>query len=356
MIIAPEHIRTLSPYVPGKPIEELERELGLRHTVKLASNENPLGPSPRAVKAISEHLTSIHRYPDGSGYYLKQSLSEKLGVATEQIILGNGSNELLDLIVRTFYRPGLNAVSSDRTFIVYPMVMQAVGGTYRAAPMRDNKYDLTAMAELVDDETLCVFIANPNNPTGTIVRRGVLERFFADIPESVLTVLDEAYFEYVEDGEYPDGLDYVKAGRNVIVLRTFSKIHGLAGLRIGYGIGDPDLVETMNRVREPFNTSLLSQAAALQALEDAAHVERSLKVNREGKLTLYRVFDRLGLSYTPTEANFIWVHTRSDAGKLYEELLRRGVIVRPMGDEHLRITIGSAEENQVLAAALEQSM
>ncbi len=354
MTTAPQHIRNLTPYLPGKPIEELERELGLKDTVKLASNENPLGPSPLAVKAVTGALTGIHRYPDGGGFYLKKRLSERYDISSEQILLGNGSNELLELIVRTFYRPGMNAVTSEKTFVVYPMVMQAVGGECRAAPMQKETYDLDVMAGLVDDRTLCVFIANPNNPTGTVIQRGPFERFLEGIPGSVPVVMDEAYFEYVEDSESPDGLKYLKEGRNVIVLRTFSKIYGLAGLRIGYAIADPELVDSMNRVREPFNTNSLAQAAALAALEDEAHVQESQKINREGKETLYAEFDRIGLSYTPTEANFIWVETNGDARKIYEALLQEGVIVRSLGERHLRITIGLAEENRKLVRSLEK--
>ncbi len=354
MTITPEHIRRLTPYVPGKPVEELERELGLRDTVKLASNENPLGPSPLAVKALSKHLGEIHRYPDGSGFYLKKALSEKLGVSADQLILGNGSNELLDLIVRTFYHPGMNAVSSEQTFVVYPMAMQAVAGEYRTAPMKEAHYDLEAMAGLVDAKTLCVFIANPNNPTGTIVRREELVRFLDRIPESVLVVLDEAYFEYVDDPHYPDGLSQLREGRNVMVLRTFSKIYGLAGLRIGYGVARAELVDSMNRVREPFNTGSLSQAGALGALGDRPHVERSRGVNEAGKAYLYKELSRLGLPYTPTQANFIWVDTNRSASDLYEALLREGIIVRPMGARHVRITIGTEGENERLVQALQK--
>ena len=354
MTTAPEHVRNLNPYVPGKPIEELERELGLTDTVKLASNENPLGPAPGAIRAIARNLIGIHRYPDGSGYYLKKALAERLGVQGEQIILGNGSNELLNLIVRAFYKPGQNAVSSEQTFVVYPMAMQGVGGEYRAAPMRHETYDLDAMADLVDANTLCVFIANPNNPTGTIVGRKALDRFFQRLDPSVLVVLDEAYFEYVEDAKYPNGVDDLADGKNVIVLRTFSKIYGLAGLRLGYGIGPSGLIETLNRIREPFNTGTLAQAAALAALEDTDHVRMSCRVNGDGKRFLYDALDQFGLRYTPTEANFIWVDTGRDAQGLYETLLRQGVIVRPMGERHVRITIGLEHENAKLVQALEK--
>lgn len=354
MILVPEHIRSLVPYVPGKPVEELERELGLRNSIKLASNENPLGPSPRALEAVRGAMANIHRYPDGSGYYLKRALSGRYGMPPEQIILGNGSNQLLDLIVRTFFRPGMNAVTSERTFVVYPMSMQAVGGECRAARMKGEAYDLDAMAGLVDERTLCVFIANPNNPTGTVIHRDRFEAFMDKLPSSVLVVMDEAYFEYAEDPESPYGLDYLKAGRDVMVLRTFSKIHGLAGMRIGYGMASPEVIDAMNRVREPFNTNSLAQAAALAALGDETHVQESLRINRQGKAFLYAAFDRMGLSYTPTEANFIWVKTPREAKTIYEALLREGVIVRVMGERHLRITIGLPEENRRLIRALEK--
>ncbi len=246
----------------------------------------------------------------------------------------------------------MNAVSSRNSFVVYPLVMQAVGGEFRAAPMKAESYDLDALAERVDGRTLCVFIANPNNPTGTIVTRGDLDRFFAAIPAETLVVMDEAYFEYVESPDYPDGLEFLKSGRNVMVLRTFSKIYGLAGLRIGYGFARPEIIDALNRVREPFNTGSLAQAAALAALGDDAHVDKSLAVNREGRNYLYGALKGLGLAVTPTEANFIWIDTGRDEKVLYEALLREGVIVRPMGGGHLRITIGLPEENERLVEAL----
>jgi len=352
MTRVPEHIRKLTPYVPGKPIEEVERELGLSGTVKLASNENPLGPSPKSLKAVTGHLYGIHRYPDGSGHFLKEALAERFEVTPDEIILGNGSNELLELIVRTFYAPGMNTVSSEKSFVVYPLVTQAVGGEFRAAPMNGETYDLDALAERVDERTLCVFIANPNNPTGTIITRRKLDRFFAAIPEEKLVVMDEAYFEYVGSPDYPDGLEYLKSGGHVMVLRTFSKIYGLAGLRIGYGFARPEIIDALNRVREPFNTGSLSQAAALAALGGGEHVEKSLAVNHTGRNYLYGVLEDLGFACTPTEANFIWVDTGRDEKALYEALLREGVIVRPMGGGHLRITIGLPEENQRLVTAL----
>lgn len=352
MPAAPEHILKLIPYMPGKPVEEVERELGLRNTVKLASNENPLGPSRSALEAVAGAMSGINRYPDGGGYYLTKALSERYALSPDQILLGNGSNEILDMIVRTFYRPGMNIVTSEKTFVVYPMAIQAVGGECRTAPMQGETYDLDAMAGLVDDQTLCVFIANPNNPTGTVIHRDRFERFLERIPDSVLVALDEAYFEYVEDPSSPDGLAYLKKGRNLVVLRTFSKAYALAGLRIGYAMAAPEIIDSMNRVREPFNTNSLAQAAALAALEDKEHIQESLRINGEGKAFLYAEFDRIGLSYTPTEANFIWVQTVGDAREIYEALLQEGVIVRPMGEHSLRMTIGLPEENRRLVRAL----
>ncbi|GIW44712.1 MAG: histidinol-phosphate aminotransferase [Candidatus Binatia bacterium] len=355
--LAPEWIRTLAPYPPGKPIEELEREYGIRDSIKLASNENPLGPSPRAVAAIQEALGQLHRYPDGSGYYLKRALARKLGVSPDAILLGNGSNELIELAVRTFLRAGDEAVMADQAFVIYRLVVQAQGARARIVPLRHYTHDLEAMADALTPATRMVFLANPNNPTGTIFFRDEWEEFLARVPEDVIVVMDEAYFEYVEDPRYPDSLASHLPARALITLRTFSKIYGLAGLRIGYGIAPPPLVDLMDRVRAPFNVSSLAQVAALAALEDDEHVARTRRVNREGMEFLRREFERLGLEYVPSWANFMLVRVGNGA-RVYEALLRRGVIVRPMGvygfPEHVRISIGTAAENERCIAALEQ--
>jgi len=356
MIPVSENIKSISPYVPGKPIEELERELGISGSIKLASNENPLGPSPKAVTAIKRAVEGLNRYPDGSGFYLSQALAKQLGVDLPQVILGNGSNELIELAVRTFVQPGDEVVSADPSFVVYKMITQAAGGTNVIVPCRDLTHDLDAMAEAITPRTRLVFIANPNNPTGTMNTKTEMDRFMAKVPGHVLVCVDEAYFEYVTRADYPDSLDYLREGKNVLAFRTFSKIYGLAGLRIGYGITLPGVAELMNKVRQPFNTNTLAQVGALAALADRKHVEKSVTMNNEGKQLLYREFERLGITYVPTEANFILFETKLDSRELYATLLKKGVIIRPMGPQRLRVTIGLPEENKRFAAELEAAL
>jgi histidinol-phosphate aminotransferase len=356
MINVAEHIKSISPYVPGKPIEELERELGISNSIKLASNENPLGPSTKAVNAIKKAVAGLNRYPDGSGFYLSEKLAKSLGMELNQIILGNGSNELIELAVRTFVQPGDEVVSADPSFVVYKMITQAAGGTNVIVPCKDLTHDLDAMADRITDRTRLVFIANPNNPTGTMNTKEEMDRFLARVPDHVLVCVDEAYFEYVTRADYPDAIDYLREGKNVLSLRTFSKIYGLAGLRIGYGATRPEVAEMMNKVRQPFNTNSLGQIGALAALSDRKHVERSVTMNNEGKQLLYREFDRLGVKYTPTETNFILFETAKDGRELYAGLLKKGVIVRPMGGNRVRVTIGLPEENQRFVAELEEAL
>lgn len=356
MINAAENIKSISPYVPGKPIEELERELGITGSIKLASNENPLGPSPRAVAAIKKAAAGLNRYPDGSGFYLTRELAKQLGVGIDRIILGNGSNELIELAVRTFVQPGEEVVSADPSFVVYKMITQAAGGTNVIVPCRDLTHDLDAMADRITDRTRLVFIANPNNPTGTMNTKAEMDLFMDRVPDHVLVCVDEAYFEYVTRADYPDSLDYLRTGKNVLALRTFSKIYGLAGLRIGYGVTKPEIAELMNKVRQPFNTNSLGQVGALAALGDRKHVERSVTLNNEGKQFLYRELERLGVQYVPTEANFILFETARDGRELYAGLLKKGVIVRPMGGSRVRVTIGLPGENQRFVAELEAAL
>ncbi len=356
MIPVSDNIKSISPYIPGKPIEELERELGISGSIKLASNENPLGPSSKALNAIRKALEGLNRYPDGSGFYLSQALAKQLGAEIGQIILGNGSNELIELAVRTFVQPGDEVVSADPSFVVYKMITQAAGGTNVIVPCKDMRHDLDAMAEKITARTRLVFIANPNNPTGTMNTKVEMDRFMAKVPEHVLVCVDEAYFEYVTRADYPDTLDYLREGRNVLALRTFSKIYGLAGLRVGYGVTRPDIAEMMNKVRQPFNTNSLGQIGALAALSDRKHVERSVTLNNEGKQFLYKEFDRLGMSYVPTEANFILFETQMDSKELYGALLKKGVIIRPMGPTRLRVTIGLPEENKRFVQELEEAL
>ncbi len=356
----PEHIRRLVPYVPGKPIEELERELGIKDSIKIASNENPLGPSPLALEAIKNALSNLNRYPDGNGTYLKEKLSQKLGVTPEMIILGNGSNEVLELLVATFMTPEDEAIMSEHAFVVYSLAVDSRGlKKIVCSPKENFGHDLDKMAKVINERTRIIFIANPNNPTGTYVNKDELEEFLNQVPERVMVVLDEAYFEYVEREDYPDAVELVKAGRkNVVAVRTFSKIYGLAGLRIGYGIADPEIVGYVNRVRQPFNTNSLAQVAATAALDDVEHIERSRKNNREGMKYLEEEFKRLGIEYIPSVANFILFKSPIDAQELYQKLLRKGVIVRPMGGyklpQWLRATIGTPEENTRFIKTLEE--
>jgi len=349
-----EDIMTLKPYVPGKPVEELERELGITGSVKLASNENPLGPSPKAVAAISSMLGGIHRYPDGAAHLLREAIGVKYGVPMDGVVLGNGSNELLEIAVRTFLLPGEEAVMADPSFAVYRLAVQAAGRGRVVVPLKDGRHDLDGMADMINEMTKLVFIANPNNPTGTINTAAEMKRFMERVPSGVIVVVDEAYYEYVTDPDYPETLDYLDEGRNILILRTFSKAYGLAGLRIGYALAPTELAGLMDRVRQPFNTNMLAQAAALAALEDRGHVEESVRVNEDGKRYLYKELDRLGVEYIPTQANFIYMDMHKDARELYDRLLRQGVIVRPMGPTQLRVTIGLGAENERFVRALEQ--
>ena len=353
----PEYIRSLIPYEPGKPIEEVEREYGISNSVKLASNENPLGPSPKALAALRAKLDQLHLYPDGDCFYLKEGLSRKLGVAPDMLIFGNGSNEIIELAARTFLRPGDEAVMADQAFVVYRLIVQAVGAQSRAVPLKKFTHDLAALAQAVSPRTRMIFLANPNNPTGTIYRRAEWERFLGQVSPDVLLIVDEAYFEYVEEADYPDSLRYHTDGRAIITLRTFSKLYGLAGLRIGYGIGPQEIIGLMQRVRQPFNVNAPAQWAALAALDDGDHVRRSLAVNRDGLEFLQGEFARLGLEFVPSQANFVLV--RVGRGQdVFQQLLKQGVIVRPMAGyrfpEHVRVTVGTLEENKRFIAALEK--
>jgi histidinol-phosphate aminotransferase len=353
MIKPPEYVAAIRPYVPGKPVEELERELGITDAIKLASNENPVGPSPLAIEALKGTTRDLNRYPDGSGYYLRNALSERLSIEPDCIILGNGSNELLDIAARTFLRPGDEAVMAHPSFVVYSLAVQSVGGKPVQVPLKDFTHDLSSMLAAVTVRTKIIFIANPNNPTGTINRAGEVESFMKRLPEGILTVVDEAYYEYVSNPEYADSMKWFRQGKDILILRTFSKIYGLAGLRIGYGIARSGIIAEMNKLRPPFNTNTISQVAALHGLRDADHIKRSQKTNEEGKRYLYGKFEELGLRYVPTEANFIYLPF-DDSAALYEKLLRMGIIVRPMGPDAIRVTIGLPEENRRFIEALKK--
>ncbi|HLN83449.1 MAG TPA: histidinol-phosphate transaminase [Candidatus Binatia bacterium] len=353
----PEYIRSLIPYEPGKPIEEVEREYGISGSLKLASNENPLGPSPRALAVLRERLPELHLYPDGDCFYLKRALARKLGVQPDRLIFGNGSNEIIELAARTFMRPGDEAVMAEQAFVVYELIVQAVGGKRKTVPLKNFTHDLAAIADAVTPQTRLVFLANPNNPTGTIYRRRDWEAFLERISPDVLIIVDEAYFEYVEEADYPNSLDYHARHPAILTLRTFSKLYGLAGLRIGYGIGAKDVIALMQRVRQPFNVNAPAQWAALAALDDSEHVQRSLGVNQQGVKYLQTEFARLGLSYVPSQANFILVRV-GNGHEVFQRLLQQGVIVRPMVGykfpEHVRVTVGTMAQNQKLISALER--
>jgi histidinol-phosphate aminotransferase len=351
-----ECIARIAAYKPGKPIEELERELGMRGAIKLASNENPLGPSPKAMEAIREALPGVHRYPDTHAYYVKEKLARKLGLTQDHLIMGNGSDEIIHLIAQTFLLPGEEVIMGDPTFSFYRIVVVAAGATEVLVPLTNFAYDLPAMVGALSERTKVIFINAPLNPTGSIVHKDAFERFLEKIPDDVILVMDEAYVEYVTDSDYPDTLKYVGPGKKVVVLRTFSKIYGLAGLRIGYGIADPALISCLNKIRGPFNTNLLAQTAAAAALDDDEHVNRSRAVNQEGLGYLHAELDKLAIDYLPTQANFFLARIGPAAGHCYEALLREGVIVRHMPggivEEYLRITVGLPSENERLITAL----
>lgn len=366
MIKPLKYVSKIKPYVPGKPVKELERELGIRDSIKLASNENPLGPSPKALEALKELLSAdggLNRYPDDTGYYLKNALTERLSrggngsrakISPDEIILGNGSNSLIDVAVRTFMGPGDEAIMGTPSFVFYPIAVGSVGGVSIEVPLVDYRHDLTAMADAVTEKTKIVFIANPNNPTGTINKRGEFERFMEKIPEGILVVMDEAYYEYVHDSEYPDTLKYLFEGRDILILRTFSKVYGLAGLRIGYGIAPKAIITEMDKIRGPFNTNSAAQAAALQALSDEAHLKKTVEINEQGKEFLYKELGAMGISYVPTEANFIYMPLKAESRDIYNALLKTGVIIRPVGPNAIRVTVGLPEENRRFIEALKK--
>lgn len=356
-------VRELSPYEPGKPISALQREYGVSDIIKLASNESPLGPAPGVLEAVREAAAEMTRYPDGNGFELKQALAQRHGVNPAQIVLGNGSNDVLDLAARVFLGPGRNAVFSQHGFAVYMLVTRAVDAEAREAPALAMSstmpcgHDLQAMGERVDEHTGVVFIANPNNPTGTWVEAGALRTLLDDLPESTLVVLDEAYAEYVQTPGYPDGTDWLDDYPNLLVTRTFSKAYGLAGLRVGYGLCHPAVADLLNRVRQPFNVNALAQTAALAALSDEAHLREAVAINQEGLALLEAGFDRLGLKWLLSVANFISVQV-PEAGQVYEALLRAGIIVRPVAayglPGFLRVSVGLPEHNRRLLATLEE--
>ena len=362
--LAFEPINGMFPYQPGKPIDELQRELGIDSIVKLASNENPLGPSEVVKKAIQHSLDDISLYPDGNGFYLKKALSNKLGVNADMITLGNGSNDVLDVIARVFLSTGRECVYSEYSFVVYAIATQSVGATARVAkaylPDEAGAYghDLDAMEKLVTEKTSVVFIANPNNPTGTWIEPEALERFIKKVPKHVIVVLDEAYCEYLDQKSLVNTTEWLQRYPNLIITRTFSKAYGLAGLRIGYALSHPDIADLLNRVRHPFNVNSLGLVAAEAALQDEAYIEKSRELNKQGLQQLADGFEQLALGYIPSVGNFISLNVGDNAADIYTRLLHEGVIVRPIAaynmPQYLRVSVGLPTENGILLSALKK--
>jgi histidinol-phosphate aminotransferase len=360
--LSPSYVRSIAPYQPGKPISELAREMGLdeKAIVKLASNENPRGIGPRTRAAIDAALAEIARYPDGNGFELKQALARRYSVDMGSVVLGNGSNDVLELVALAFLGPGRAAVFSQHCFAVYPLATQARGARSIVVPAKNYAHDLEAMARAVDDETYVAWIANPNNPTGTFARHEEIETFLKRVPERVLVVLDEAYNEYLTPDLRSDTVKLIKRHPNLVITRTFSKAYGLAGLRVGYALAHASVADVMNRVRQPFNVNSLALAAATAALDDMEFVARSYAENLQGLRQLEEGSTRLGLDFIPSHGNFLTIRV-GKAPEVYKKLLRRGVIVRPVGGgyqlpEHLRVTVGTAQENERFLAALSASL
>ncbi len=355
---SPSYVRAIAPYQPGKPISELAREMGLKEEsiVKLASNENPLGASPKALAAMRAALDDVARYPDGNGFELRTALAKMYGVAAERIVLGNGSNDVLEMAAHAFLAPGASAVYSQHAFAVYPLATQATGAAGIEVPARDFGHDLDAMARAVRGDTRVVFVANPNNPTGTWLAPDAMRAFLRKLPADVLLVLDEAYCEYLDPGLRGDSLGWLEQFPNLVVSRTFSKAYGLAGLRVGFAFAHPQVAGLMNRVRQPFNVSSIAQAAAVAALADQEFVHKSRALNAQGMQALITGFKRLGLSWIPSYANFISFKVPK-AAEVFQRLLRQGVIVRPIAGygmpEYLRVTVGTGAENARFLTALD---
>jgi histidinol-phosphate aminotransferase len=355
---AADGVGALTPYIPGKPIAELERELGVSHSIKLASNENPLGVSPRVIQALTDAMGELSRYPDGSGFELHQRLAEKHQRDASTITLGNGSNDVLDMVARVFLAPGKESLFSQYAFAVYPISSQATGASLISAPAKDYGHDLDGMQKRLTDKTAVVWIANPNNPTGTWLTEEALYHFLQQVPETTIVVIDEAYLEYVQAADYPDASQWLDEFPNLIVTRTFSKAYGLASLRIGYAMSHPDVADLLNRVRQPFNVNSMAQVAALAALEDEAFIHQSVALNNAGMEQLCQGFEALSLAYIPSVGNFITLDLGRDASAVDQALLKLGCITRPLAGysmpNHLRISIGLEEENRRLLSALRE--
>jgi histidinol-phosphate aminotransferase len=354
----PDHILSIKPYVPGKPIEELEREYGISGSIKLASNENPLGPSPMAVRAVEGVVSGLNRYPDGSGHDLIMSLSQYLGVLPENIILGNGSDEIIGLLTRAFIMPGDEVIIPAPSFLMYEIMAKSAGAGLVNVPLKSLSIDLDGIAGRISEKTRMIFVCNPNNPTGTVLSKGDFDKFIAKVPQDVIIVADEAYIEFVRDENCFKGIDYLGSGRPVVTLRTFSKIFGLAGLRIGYGVMPGEITGILNRIRPPFNASSLAQAGAIAALGDQAFLKKTAALVHDGLDFMYDALSRMGIKYFPTQANFFLIDVGKKADDVFESLLKEGVIVRSMRSygypEYIRVSVGLPEENTRFLKALEK--
>ncbi|OQX56482.1 MAG: histidinol-phosphate transaminase [Candidatus Cloacimonas sp. 4484_209] len=354
-----KELQEIKPYVPGKPIEELKRQLGIQGEIlKLASNENPLGTSPKAVEAMKTNIDKMYLYPDDECFYLKERLSKHLDVSVENIIIGNGSVELILLSALSYLSPNSEFIMGNQGFAMGKIAAQFMGAKFRGIPEKDYKHNLQAISDAINDKTRIVYIDNPGNPLGTKLSAGEIENFINSIPDNVLVILDEAYYEFVKDNDFPDSLKFVKDKKNVLVLRTFSKIYGLAGLRIGYGIAPLDIINTIRKTRLPFNVNRMAQIAALAALEDDDHIKHTLEINDTGKKYLTEEFDKMGIFYIPSVTNFITIKTKLDGITLFSELQKRGVIIRPLANygmpEFVRITIGTMKDNEIFIKNLKE--
>lgn len=350
--VAKKSVMNIRPYVPGKPIEEVQREHGIKDVIKLASNENPLGPSKLAIKAMEKKLKLVNFYPESGAFYLRGALAKHLKVKENMIVFGNGSNEILTLIAEAFVSPGDEVMFSAMSFVVYPIAVNTVGGISIQIPHNDFKHDMDGFIKRLSPKTKLVYICNPNNPTGSIIHKEELERFMSAVSPKTIVALDEAYFEYVQDKHYPDGIKFLTKYPNLIVLRTFSKIYGLAGIRIGYAVADSDIIEIIERVRPPFNANMLAQAAGQAALKDKEHLKKTVKTNTEGKKYLCGEFKKMNIEFVQPHANFIFVKFKSNSKVIFQALLKHGIIIRPQFDSYARITVGTMEENKKLIRAL----
>ncbi len=356
--LARKSILEIKPYKPGKPIEEVRRELGLKRIIKLASNENTLGPSPQTLKALRDYLPKIYLYPEDSCFYLKKELAKRLKVKRENLIMGNGSDEIMELIPKTFLNPGEEVIYGYPSFLIYEIVARIMSGKPVPVPLKDYTYDLKRILRAITKKTKIIFICNPNNPTGTMVNEKEIKVFLKKVPKNILVVLDEAYKDYVDRRDFPNSIRLLKEYRNIIILRTFAKIYGLAGLRIGYGIAREEVIDLLSKVRLPFNVNSLAQAAGLASLKDKEQVKKTRGMNREGKKFFYTACKSLSLEYVPTQTNFILINLRRSGEKICRELLLRGIIIREMSawglNNYIRVTIGREEENKRFIQALKK--